>query len=37
MKAPLACRARRFPASIAMFIALLLGASSISPVLAAAT
>ena len=37
MKAHLACRARRFPASsIAMFIALVLGASLISPVLAAA-
>ncbi|WP_157994287.1 patatin-like phospholipase family protein [Peristeroidobacter agariperforans] len=37
MKAHLACRARRFPASlIAMFIALVLGASLRSPVLAAA-
>jgi NTE family protein len=37
MKAHPACRARRFPASLfAMFIALVLGASSISPVLAEA-
>lgn len=37
MKAPLACRARRFPTPlVAMFIALALGASLISPVLAAA-
>ncbi|WP_129776802.1 patatin-like phospholipase family protein [Peristeroidobacter soli] len=38
MKAHSACRARRFPASsFAMFIALVLGASSMSPVLAATT
>lgn len=38
MKAHLACRARRFPASLfAKFIALVLGASSMSPELAAAT